>query len=338
MKTLFLVKKRSLYINEHDYYSNTPTSGLFNSSNFINQMLLLNGVHSTIREVVDANSIDKIVHHLRPNMVFIEAIWVKPEKMAELKLRHPKIQWVIRLHSNTPFIANEGMAMDWCLQYLQLGVTLAPNCKKLFKELNAITDNLVYLPNYYEFPERYDKTSEENILNVACFGAIRPLKNQLLQAFAAIKLADKKEMKLNFHINSSRVENNGSNVLKNLIGLFSNLNSNYNLIQHEWLERDSFLKLVSTMDIGMQVSFSETFNIVAADYISQNVPIVVSDEIEWANAYSIAEPTDLDDIVCTMSRVLNFKFITKSNRSNLHSWNKKSQKIWLDFAQKKGGN
>jgi len=33
------------------------------------------------------------------------------------------------------------------------------------------------------------------------------------------------------------------------------------------------------MDICMQVSFSETFNIVAADCIASGVPVIVSSEI-----------------------------------------------------------
>jgi len=35
------------------------------------------------------------------------------------------------------------------------------------------------------------------------------------------------------------------------------------------------------MDLGMQLSFSESFNIVTADFISQYVPIIVSPTISW---------------------------------------------------------
>jgi hypothetical protein len=50
------------------------------------------------------------------------------------------------------------------------------------------------------------------------------------------------------------------------------------------------------MDIGMQCSFSETFNIVGADFISQGVPVVGSSEIPWASPIFNADPTSSEDI------------------------------------------
>ena len=47
-----------------------------------------------------------------------------------------------------------------------------------------------YTPNYY--PTGYLETrprKDDGYLDVCCFGAIRPLKNHLVQALAAVKLA-----------------------------------------------------------------------------------------------------------------------------------------------------
>lgn len=334
MRILFIIKKRSFYTDE-DCYSDVPTSGLYNSSNFVNTMLIDSGIDSHIEEVQDGNSVDRIVHRLRPDIVFIEALWIAPAKMAELMNLHKRVNWIVRIHSNASFIANEGIAMEWCIKYLKMGITLAPNCMKMFRELKAITNkNIVYLPNYYQIQEREFKKTKNSTdtLELACLGAIRPLKNQLIQALAAIKLAGKLNMKLNFHINASRIENNGNSVLKNLRGLFDNLNDNFKLIEHRWHEHDHFLRLLRKMDVGMQVSFSESFNIVAADYVSQGVPIVVSKEIEWASIYSMAETTDIDDIVCKMERALENKLLPSWNMHNLKSWNHKTKKIWLEYV------
>jgi len=297
-------------------------------------MLKYNGIPSHIKEVNDANNIDREVHILKPGIVFIEALWVTPDKFAELIRLHPNIKWIVRIHSNTPFIANEGIAMEWILNYLRLGIIIAPNCKKMLNELHSIgKKNIVYLPNYYQFSSIEHKRPVHNkhTLNVASFGAIRPLKNQLMQALAAIKFAKKSHLKLNFHINKSRIENSGNNVYKNIVGLFNNINDDYNLIQHPWLEHKDFLKLISTMDISMQMSFSETQNIVTCDAVSQLVPIVVSKEIDWATGYCMANPTDIDDIVNKMERVLNFKIITRMNRFSLTIWNIESENIWLKY-------
>lgn len=333
MKVLFLIKKRNFYSESHSY-TDVPTSGLYNSANFVNNMLKHNGIASSIKEVNDANNIDREVHTIKPDVVFIEALWVTPDKFAELIRLHSHVKWIVRIHSNTPFLANEGIAMEWILNYLRLGITIAPNCKKMLNELHNIgKNNMVYLPNYYQFPKVEHKRPAHNrhTLNVACFGAIRPLKNQLLQALAAIKLANKLGVKLNFHINKSRIENNGNNVYKNIVSLFSNINDDYKLIQHKWLEHKDFLKLINTMDISMQMSFSETQNIVTCDAVSQLVPIVVSKEIDWVSGYSMASPTDIDDIVNKMERALIYKILTRLNRFNLTIWNIESETIWLNY-------
>ena len=66
---------------------------------------------------------------------------------------------------------------------------------------------------------------------------------------------------------------------------------------HPWLEREDFLALLSTMDISMQVSFTESFNIVSADATALNVPIVVSPEVYWASSRFFADPTNRGSIV-----------------------------------------
>ena len=46
------------------------------------------------------------------------------------------------------------------------------------------------------------------------------------------------------------------------------------------------------MDVGMQCSMSESFNIVSADFVKMGVPIVVSNDIEWMPGLLKASPTD----------------------------------------------
>ena len=145
-----------------------------------------------------------------------------------------------------------------------------------------VTNKIIYLPNFYPRDYWYysplDK--EKEFIDIACFGAIRPLKNHMVQAIAAIKYANKFNKKIRFHINSERIEMGGNPVLNNLQGLFQHLaDSNHQLIQHKWTCRDQFLDLCMKMDVGLQCNFSETFNIVSADIISQGVPIVSSKEI-----------------------------------------------------------
>jgi hypothetical protein len=325
MKLLFLLKKQAGY----GCYSYSQTSGLFNSAKFVVDMLNDAGVAAKLVEVTDNNDIDREVTGYRPDVVIIEALWVVPEKFDILKRLHPQVEWIVRLHSDLPFLATEGVAMEWIFGYLERGIEVAPNSPKLARELFEIAgdENIRYLPKFY--PVRNLKHEPSGFLNVGCFGALRPLKNTLTQAVAAIEYADARDQHLLFHINAGRCEQGGESVLKNLRSLFQN--TEHFLIEHPWLDRPKFLRLLSRMDFALAVSFSETFCITAADAVSTNTPLICSGEIPWASSLSVVPATDVQAIV----RKMNFltspaRYIVNAlNRRNLREYSENSRDIWL---------
>ena len=284
-KPLFILKKRNIY---SDGTYSTVNSGLYNSATFVNDMLVKNCVDSTLVQVVDNNEIDKYCTIHKPDVVIIEAIWVVPSKFEVLQKLHPKITWIIRLHSELPFLANEGIAIEWLKEYVKYdNVLIGSNSKYLIEALEPLLKtNMVYLPNYYKVTNKeiVKKTLDNKIINIGIFGAIRPMKNTLTQAIAAMNYADMENKKLKLHVNSARIEQKGDNALKNLRALFTD--SKHELIEHGWLAHGDFVKLVGTMDLCLQISLSETYNIVAADAINQDVPVVTSDEIPFVNYFS----------------------------------------------------
>ena len=354
-KLLFILKRREITYEENNIlYSQTPnspyfkycmSSGLRNSSQFVVSMLQEHGIEAKLVEVVDNNCIDREVYEYKPTHVIIEAFWVVPEKFHELHKLHPKVKWIIRNHSELPFLANEGQAIHWSLQYLKYkNVFLAPNSKRAYEDTKKMVAasisplaseyRVLYLPNYYQIKGSVKKLSPvRDTVNVGCFGAVRPLKNHLIQAVAAIDFARSENKKLRFHINVSRIEDSGNNSLKSLRGLFANLDSErFELVEHNWLNHEDFLKLVRTMDIGLQTSFSETFNIVAADFVSQGIPIVVSKEISWIPEEFHCRHTDSKDIVRVMKRTLfGFRFWWKAywSLNALKRYNRESKHIWI---------
>ena len=164
-------------------------------------------------------------------------------------------------------------------------------------------------------------------LNIGCFGAIRPLKNQLIQAMAAIKFVDDLGGELHFHVNAGRVEQKGQAVLRNLEALFDN--TGHFLVEHPWMDHHDFLKVVGEMDLCMQVSFSETFNIVAADSIACGIPTVVSREIPWAKI-GFADPTDMESIAKALRNAWRFRRTNVfMNQIGLAAYTKKARQIWM---------
>lgn len=331
-KVLFICKKRHIYSQKHKV---PISSGLLNSARFVVDMLNSRGVEASLVDVVDNNGIDKEVTKYNPTHVIIEALWVVPEKFEVLTKLHPKVKWIIRLHSEIPFLANEGIAVEWLYAYAKYkNVRIASNSETSVSALTYMLNKpVMYLPNYYELTDT-DKVacSDKGPIHIGCFGAIRPLKNQFMQALAAIEFGNSLHKTIHFHINATRVEGKGDPILKNIENLFAN-NPKHKLIKHEWLSHSEFVDVVKTMDIGMQVSYSETFNIVTADFVNNNIPVVVSPEIFWVADMFKADPNSLKGIISKLKFVWKSRKlkISKLNRLKLRMYNSNSVDAWLTY-------
>jgi len=333
MKILFICKKRNS--------SYGCSYGLINSCAFVCNELRRHGVSARTITVIDNNCIDREVTLDNPTHVFIEALWVVPEKMELLINLHSKIKWFVRIHSKIPFLANEGVAFDWLKKYHEISKR---HPKRLFLSANSmdVVDtfkdcfdiDVIYHPNIYSPPEYTIEDSkpiqQDDFIDIGCFGAIRPMKNQLYQAMAAISFANKIGKRVKFHINSDRTEQKGESVLKNIETCFEN--TKHILVKHNWMEHKTFIEIVREMDLGMQVSMSETFNIVAADFVSNNIPIVGSKDISWLNFLYKAEPTDIDNIVWKLYIAYYGKYVNLQvlNTIGLESYNLRSTSAWLE--------
>jgi hypothetical protein len=341
MKVVFILKLREDYSNEL-HYTKSLSTGLYNSARFVHEMMIDSGFDSRIEIAQDANSIDRILTETKADVCILEALWVPPTKITELENLHPSVKFIVRLHSETPFIAGEGIAMDWISEYLNMkNVIIAPNSKRIMRELEGIyehkniKDKLIFLPNYYPINFiKHSKKQKSDEIHISCFGAIRPLKNNLIQAFAAIEIANRLNKKLRFHINYNRIEGGAQPVIKNIIKLFENLSdTGHEIILHEWMDHSKFIDLCSTMDLGLQVSFSETFNIVSADLISNGVPIVGSKkELPWSVDCFNANPVDYISIVDkSLLSIKRSKCNVFFNQMKLKWYAKRTNKIWKKY-------
>jgi len=335
---LVILKKRQIY---SDNYYKTVNSGLYNSAMFVNNMLVKNKVKSNLIEVIDNNEIDKYVTQFKPKYVIVEAIWVVPSKFEILQKLHPNVKWIIRLHSELPFLANEGNAINWLKEYTKYkNVFIASNSKIFNSSMNGIlNEEIYYLPNYYPTSSIvYSNTNNNHFnkeINIGLFGAIRPMKNCLTQAVAAILYANKNNKILNLHINTQRIEQKGENTLKNIQDLFKN--TPHKLIEYPWLKHSEFIEVVKKMDLGLQVSLSETYNIVTADFVNNLIPVVVSKDITFINKFSVVENNnDALSIAEKIKNTLRFKkLLSFFNKVKLIDNSKLSEKQWLLFFKNK---
>jgi hypothetical protein len=331
MRILFITHKNTIYgVSSYQRRS----SGLYNSTNFIVKGLKSLGVHAEIIEVQDNNCIDREVKAFKPDVVVIEAMWVVPEKYVILKKLHPKVKWFIHMHSGIPFLAQEGMACGWLIDSAKQGVGIIANSPDSYTAFGKIVPShlLTYLPNVYLKEQRRAKRHpHKKTIDVGCFGAIRPLKNHLSQAFAAIQFARDLGRQLRFHVNATRTESGGAPIVKNLRELFDRLHD-AELVEHHWHEPEDFVDLLHAhIDIGMQISLSETFNVVSADCITAGIPCVVSNEVPWASKLIMSDDDNIQSMTKILHRAWNYPSLVIYNQWLLSNYAQNSLRMWYDW-------
>lgn len=336
MKILFILKERF-------YSKNTNSYGLINSSRHVADYLEKIGHQCKIVQVVDGNSIDAEVHQYRPDAVIIEALWVTGSKMKELIEipRYKNITWVIRIHSDIGFLSAETMALKYVNDYIDINKSnlfISTNTPKFNEYLSQVmSHDFLYLPNIIKLspliPPLYKPTRDH--IDIGCFGSLRILKNQCYQAMCAIAMADKLGKTLKFHITVDVGMNESNNrwpVLTNLEQMFRN--SPHELVKHEWKSNHDFQHLITKMDIGLQLSYTESFNIVAADFVNNSVPIVVSDAIYWMPWLLKTSTVDYDktvDKLISIYKHRNSRLLIRWMKLNLREYNRAAKVEWENF-------
>jgi hypothetical protein len=235
----------------------------------------------------------------------LEAPWVERDAMIELLHAFPKIHFLVRTHSQIGFLQVEPGAIQLLrdllvLQENTLNLSVATNSitlKRFFE--TAYGGHALYLPNLYDLERVTRKRDVEHTsraLRIGSFGALRLLKNHTTAAAAALMLAKKRGCDLEFWVSVENDTQGGLAVLDALRKMFAGL-SWAKLVEQPWQDWASFRRTVSGMDLCLQISMTETFNITTADAVAEGVPCVVSPSIEWAPEYWKADPDRLEDIV-----------------------------------------
>lgn len=297
----FIVKERTDL--NHDSVHNA--TGLHTSSGLTAAGFRKLGVPAEVYEAHDGNSIDGIIKRNHLDVVVLEANWALPTKIAELRRLHPNVSWFVRIHSEIPFLAHEGIAWTYMQDYDALGVTILPNDPRTVWDLAGCIEHLDLLRNTYAVSEdiRFQKPVESDTIDIGCFGAIRSLKNHMRAACAAIRYANHVGKKLRFHINAERVEGGfvAANTLKNLRALLG-----ASLVGHGWLAQGDFINIVCrSCSVVLVPSLSETFNVVAADAVMAGVPVVTSNEVPWLKHIFDFAPNDPQAFYAALEYVMD---------------------------------
>jgi hypothetical protein len=158
-------------------------------------------------------------------------------------------------------------------------------------------------------------------LRLGLFGACRILKNGLTATAAAASLAAALRVPTELYVSESNA------AMRELCEDTPSLT----LVSTGWLPWAKFRQLVGSMDLLLQPSFTESFNVVTADGVHQGVPSVVSDAIDWAPARWQANPDDAEDLVRVAQYLLKTPQAVEDGRQALKSYVAQGVQTWSEF-------
>lgn len=304
------------------------------------RVLRKKGVRCDVYPSNDVADVRKGLDSLKPTHAVIQAIWISSEDQAELCVEFPNVQFVVRCHSQIGFLQVEPDAIKilrdlMYLQELQLNLTVSSNTLRLQDFLqNTYKSKVLHLANLYDIERVHRKipnTSGHRLLRIGSFGAHRLLKNHTTAAAAAMMIAERRGSDLEFYVSTGREEgSNNDPILRSMKAMFSRVPW-AKLIEAPWEEWSQFRQTVAFMDLCMQVSFTETFNIVTADAITEGVPSVVSDAIEWAPLDWQASVDDASDVARIGTRLLCDLRSAEDGLKSLEKYQKQGVYEWLTY-------
>lgn len=265
--------------------------------------------------------------------VVISAPWILPVHMKTLCLTFPKIQFVMNCHSNVGFL----MADPNGTRILRESFNLAPNFHisansfKMSKWIEAAYGiKALFLPNlYYLHREKPKPKKMGDVLNIGIFGAIRPLKNIVSAAGAAIVISRRLNKPTRIHLSTGRLEGGSQTIMRSVQALIAD--TRVELVPSGWAPWSEFVRLVDQMHLLLQPSYTESFNMVTADGISQGVPSVVSEAINWAPSSWKANIDDVVDMADVGLKLLKRKHIAGLGWKALHKYTDDGIIHWKEF-------
>ncbi|MEO7731237.1 MAG: glycosyltransferase [Kofleriaceae bacterium] len=273
---------------------------------------------------------------IRPTHVILAAPWIATSDVAALAAQFPEVVFVVVSHSSVGFLAADAHAIKLLretadLQLATHNVFVGGNSKKFTSWATVVWGvNAVFLPNLYctdeTFPE-HDRHWDGGALRLGMFGANRPLKNFLSGAAGAVELARRLRVPVELLLSSGRNEGGNFRALEEMTEGISNLR----VTQTGWLPWPEFRRLVRTIDLVLQPSYTETFNVVSADGIAEGVPVVATDAIDWVPKWWQAEADEPLDIARVAERLLRDPRAARDGRQALHAYVRRGLVAWSRF-------
>ena len=281
-----------------------------------------------------------LAHHVPLSHLVISAPWIPTANLAGLASHNPDLEIVVVSHSNIGFLQADPRAIE----LLRQGAELAQGCPNFHIGGNSqrfqtwwqatYSTAMTLLPNMYPMGlARARPIWQHGTLRMGCFCAIRPYKNVLNAAAAALEVGQRLRVTdLEFWISGGRREGGGQTILAAIQQMYLNM-PRAKVVERNWQSWPQFLATVGSMDLLLQPSYTEGFNMVTADGIAQGVASVVSDAIAWAPRNWQAATDDACDIANKAVGLLHDPTAVQEGVTALNTHNANALILWEKFLQ-----
>ena len=296
------------------------------------------GFSTQVVAITKYQDIDTVVQEYRPSHVIISAPWVPVHYFKYVVTKHPSVHFVSVCHSNVGFLFADTNGIKNFRSYFNLlnyeNFHIAGNSKKFKTWVEKSYEvPCLWLPNLYYVTKVSTSHKKQNMpIRIGCFGAMRILKNTMTAAGAALEISTRLKKPVELWVSSGREEGGAQSVKKAIAALLEG--TSVTIKENYWQPWYEFRKTVATMDLLLQLSYTESFNMVTADGIVEGVASVVSEAIDWCPKKWIANSDDCDEIASVAISLLDKKHAAREGLTMLKKYIGNGLKEWEKFLRK----
>lgn len=274
--------------------------------------------------------------------VIVQAPWMDTAFLSSLCALNPDVQFAVVSHSNVGFLQADRGGIMRIKQGIQLeGQTynfhIAGNSQKFTSWVeNVFGEPCTYLPNLYSLHHCHGDVRRlwsdvGGTLRIGIFGATRSLKNIISAVGAAMEISSDLNAFTEVWVNSERDDGPDSRVIRASVKELLSGMPNLMLRECPWASWSEFKRVVGSMHLLLQPSYSESFNMVTADGVSEGVPSVVSDAVTWAPESWKASVDDVNDIARVGVQLLGDPEAARKGLHALRTHNRFGERQWIDY-------
>ena len=234
-------------------------------------------------------NLGEIVAGVMPRLCIVRALPVPPEEIEELANQYPGTTFVIVCHS----LPSHLMVMANTLERWSGFIRTSINCDNVYlatpdkrQQWKHFTPRSLWLPNTIQPLGPITRRTPGEILQLGITCRRDPIKNIPAQLLAAARVNQVWPCRVHLFIKD------GIDDIKHTcdsLGL--------DVVTYGWAIHEQYRETMSQeIDVGLQASFCESWNYVAAEYLLAGKPVVGSPAITFLPENMQADPNDIADL------------------------------------------